>query len=128
MKNGLSATSQLDAVGAIGLTWYGPAESNMTAAAIGARAFAGNPSPRVMRRSRCTWNDGKTVWVKFIGTHEAYDRISVRDLWCSRGKTWTFTQFEINAITRRLCARSNGFGVPGRGSQKPTSWKFWSRS
>jgi mRNA interferase HigB len=26
------------------------------------------------------WFPGRTVWVKFIGTHAAYDRIDVRDL------------------------------------------------
>ncbi len=26
------------------------------------------------------WFPGKTVWVKFIGTHEAYDRLDVRTL------------------------------------------------
>jgi len=26
------------------------------------------------------WFPGKTVWVKFIGTHVSYDRIDVRDL------------------------------------------------
>jgi hypothetical protein len=26
------------------------------------------------------WFPGKTVWVKFIGTHETYDRLDVRNL------------------------------------------------